>query len=257
MKKINLAITLFSMVFTMNAQIATFKKQLVKPIQLSYYALNHLGDTSSIVDNEIAKETVLQTYTFKDPFLGNITVYDERNPLQQLVYYKNTQNVVLLDNQLSVKEKIALLEKYPELDAVYAALTAQSSIWIFDQVSKRWCTLSVQQQHPNFISNPILSYDFITTSGNFAYWQKENVVYGIDIYGKILEEIKLPSLAKLLAINGNYLLYNVNGLVFLENIETKQKQQLKEAGADVIEANFVAKNLSLLTANKLYLYNIN
>ena len=85
MKKINTAFIAFFIVFSVNAQMAVFKKELVKPTQLTYYGLNHLGDTSSIVSNEIAKETVLNTFTFKDPFLGNITQYDERNPFQQFM----------------------------------------------------------------------------------------------------------------------------------------------------------------------------
>jgi len=94
MKKLVTAFVVFFTAFSVNAQMAVFKKELVRPPQLTYYGLNHLGDTSSIVSNEIAKETLLKTFTFKDPFLGNITQYDERNPLKQLVFYKNTQQLI-------------------------------------------------------------------------------------------------------------------------------------------------------------------
>ncbi len=201
MKKLTTAFIAFFTAFSVNAQMAVFKKELTKPTELTYYALNHLGDTSSILNNEIEKENILKTYTFKDPFLGAIEMYDERNPLQQLVFYKNTQNIVLLDNQLSVKEKISLFDRYPEIDAVYAALSSQSSIWIFDQTTQRWGLISSNQNQPNYISNPITVYDFITTSGNFAYWQVKNMVYGIDIYGNVLEQQKLPSCNKIVNCN--------------------------------------------------------
>lgn len=255
-KRLNIVIAFFT-AFSVNAQMATFKKELIRPVQLTYYALNHLGDTSSIVNNEIAKETLLKTFTFKDPFLGTIAQYDERNPLQQLVFYRGTQQLVLLDNQLAVKEKMILSDRFPELDACYAALTAQSSIWIFDYASKRWCIISTNQEHPIFVSNPIPAYNFITTFGNFAYWQIENKVLGIDVYGKVIQEQILPDSAKLLAINGNKIVYQLNNDVFLFNTDKNETEQLKEVASYVEHTFFNAQNISFLTSDKLYLYNIN
>lgn len=257
MKKLTTAFVAFLTAFSVNAQMAVFKKELVRPPQLTYYGLNHLGDTSSIVSNEIAKETLLKTFTFKDPFLGAIEVYDERNPLQQLVFYKNTQNIVLLDNQLSVKEKIVLIDRFPEIDAVYAALTSQASIWIFDYASKRWCIVSSQQDQPSFVSNPITTYSFLTTYGNFAYWQKDDVVYGIDIYGKVIQEQNLPKNAQLLAINGDLLVYVSNNKLFLLNSKNKEAEQLAEVQSTIDSVIFNAKSLSVLTTDTLYLYQIN
>lgn len=257
MKKLSTAIFIFLITFSINAQMAVFKKELTRPVQLTYYALNHLGDTSSILNNEIEKENILKTYTFKDPFLGAVEMYDERNPLQQLVFYKNTQNIVLLDNQLSVKEKISLMDNFPEVDAVYAALSSQASVWIFDQTSKKWCLISSNQNQVNYVSNPIAEYDFITTSGNFAYWQVKNTIYGIDIYGNVLAEQKLPSRSKLLAVNGDYLIYQLNKGVFLLDRTKEQSQRLREIQDNVEKAFIVAKNLSLLTTDKLYLFNLN
>lgn len=256
-EKINLAFFVLFTAFSVNAQMATFKKELVRPAQLSYYAINHLGDTSSIVSNEIAKEALLRTYTFKDPFLGAIHWYDERNPLQQLVFYKNTQRIVLLDNQLSVKDKIVLMDRYPELDAVFVSLTAQGSIWIFDGATKRWCIISEQTDQPQFVSNPIPSVDFVTTSGNFAYWQVNQNIYGMDVYGKIVQEEKLPSKAKLLAINGKHFVYQLNNGVFLLDTENKETERLREVTFEIERAFFNAKTISLLSKDKLYLYNIN
>lgn len=257
MKNLTTAFIAFFTAFAVHAQMAVFKKELIRKPQLTYYGLNHLGDTSSILNNEIAKETLLKTFTFKDPFLGTIEVYDERNPLQQLVFYKNTQNIVLLDNQLSVKDKISLIDRFPEIDAVYAALSSQSSIWIFDQTSKRWCLISSNQNQPKYISNPVSEYDFITTSGNFAYWQVKNVVYGIDIYGNVLEQQILPSRSQLLAVNGDYYIYKLNNGVFLLDRSKNQTQRLREIQTDVEKAFMVAKHVSLLSANKLYLYTLN
>lgn len=257
MKMLGVVYCVLCTAFSVNAQMATFKKELVRPKALTYYALNHLGDTSSIVDDEIAKETVLKTFTFKDPFLGRITQYDERNPLQQLVFYRGTQQLVLLDNQLSIKEKMMISEYFPEIDAAYAALTAQSSIWIFDYVSKRWCIITANHEQSAYVSNPIPDYDVITTYGNFAYWQSGNTVYGIDIYGKIMKEQLLPDSAKLLAINGSYIVYQLNNAVFLLNTEQQSAEQLREIDSKVEKTFFNAQNISFLTSEKLYLYNIN
>lgn len=257
MKKQFITFVVFCSAFGLNAQNVVFKKVLDRPKQLTYYALNHLGDTSSIVSNEIAKETPFRTFTFKDPFLGTIHQYDERNPLQQLVFYKNTQQLIVLDNQLSIKERVALIERFPEIDASYAALTAQSSIWIFDEASKRWCILNTLKEQPQFVSNPISHYDFIITDGNNAYWQSGTSVFGIDIYGKVIKEQTLPEKAKLLAINGAKMLYQLNNNVFLFDTENETKEPLKEISNTIEKAFFNGKNISILTSDQLFLYNVN
>ena len=257
MKKIYATFVLFCSILNAQAQMAVLKKELPRPSQLTYYAINHLGDTSSIVSNEIAKETPLRTYTFKEPFLGAVFQYDERNPLQQLVFYRNTQQLVILDNQLSEKERWVLSEKFPQLDASFAAFTAQSTIWIFDEASKRWCIISGSQEQPMFVSNPITDADFITTYGNYAYWQIGTKVYGIDIYGKLLKEQSLPEKAKLLAINGHKMLYQLNNNVFLFDTELNETETLKEVAQKVTKALFNGRNISVLTEEKLFLYNVN
>lgn len=257
MKKWNTAFMVFFTAFIVNAQMAVFQKEIPRLPQLTYYAVNHLGDTVFIKNNEITKKTKLKTYTFKDPFLGEIDRYDERNPLQQLVFYKNIQQIVLLDNQLSIKEKMVLADRFPEIDAAYASLTAQASIWIFDQASKRWCIISSRKEYPQFISNPITDYTFLTTDGNFSYWQKNDVVYGIDIYGKVIPQKNLSENAKLLATNNDLMVYILNNKLFLFNTKQNKTEQLTEITSTVSAVFFNAKILSVLTAEKMYLYQIN
>ncbi|WKW47444.1 hypothetical protein P3875_05115 [Myroides sp. JBRI-B21084] len=247
---------LFSVV-SVYAQTATFKVALPKPKTLTYYGINHLGDTTSIVSNEIAKETPLKTFTFNDPFLGQIALYDERNPLQQLVFYKNTQHVVILDNQLSFKEKINLTERYPEIDAIYASLTSQNTIWVFDNLSKRWCILTNQQPTPLFVGNSLDKYSFITTNGNFAYWQTNQTVYQMDVYGKITNQISLPQKAQLLAINNDLLVYILNNNLFLLNTKNNKTEHLTNVETPAQTVFLNAKSVSVFTSDKLYLYQIN
>lgn len=239
------------------AQTAVFKVALPKPETLTYYGINHLGDTTSIVSNEIAKETPLKTFTFNDPFLGQIALYDERNPLQQLVFYKNTQHIVILDNQLSFKEKINLIEPYPEIDAAYAALTAENAIWVFDNLTKRWCILTNKQQMPLFIGNSLEKYSFIATYGNFAYWQTNQTVYQMDIYGKITNQIALPQNAQLLAINNDLLVYILNNNLFLLHTKNNKTEHLTNVSTPTQMVFLNAKSLSVFTSDKLYLYQIN
>lgn len=242
--------------FNAKAQNIQFKDSLNRPQQLTYYSMNHLGDYSSIINNEISKKTPQKTFTFKEPFLGTISIYDERNPLQQLVFYKNTQQIVLLDNQLSVKNRRNLMEAFPEIDASYVSMTAQSTLWIFDNASRKWGVLDLQTNQITYISNPIVDYDFLTTSGNEAYWQNGSKVYGIDIYGKLMKEYSLDANSILLAINGDKILYQLNKNVFLYNTTTEEKSLLKEVRTEVEKAFFNAENITILTNEMIFLFKL-
>ena len=202
MKKI-LTFAVFFIAFMANAQKVSFVIDNERGT-MDYYSLKSDGYTF-ITNNEInlywnknivEKKNSLIGASFKDPFLGSIHHFDERNPFRRLVFYKNTQYLVLLDNQLSEVGRLALLEKFPEITASYAALTAQSSIWIFNENSRQWCILNSLNDRPKYLSNPIVNYQYLTSDGNYAYWQNGTKVYGIDIYGKPIKEHTLPKMPK-------------------------------------------------------------
>lgn len=240
-----------------NAQIAVFKESKQIDGQLSYHAVNNIADTLIISNDEIIKKTSDKIFTYKNPFFGSIDQFDDRNPLQQLVFFKNTQKIVLLDNQLSVRDEISIIDRYPTIEVNYASLTSHAQIWIFDAISKRWGILSNLENEPKWVSNPILDYQFINTFGNYAYWQTNDRIYGIDIYGKIIFNYNLPENAQLLAINTNLIAYILNNKLFLLNTKSNIQQEFSYEHETIVNVYFSAKTLSVFTTNKLYLYDLN
>ena len=258
-----LTFTIFFIAFLANAQELTFAIDNERGT-MDYYLLKSDSYTC-IINNEInlywnkdivEKQNFLTGASFKDPFLGDIHHFDERNPLRRLVFYKYTQYLVLLDNQLSEVGRLSLLEKLPEITASYAALTAQSGIWIFDESSRQWCILNSLSDQPKFLSNPIVNYQYLTSDGNYAYWQNETKVYGIDIYGKPIKEHTLPENAHMLAINQNKIVYQLNNNVFLFDTENNSKKQLEEIDVPVEKAIFGTEFLIVLTKYKIFTYHI-
>lgn len=263
MKKTVLTFVLFCMAFIVNAQEVFFVQNDERG-KMDYYSLSSKGRTY-IINNEInlywnrdivEKQNFLVGAGFKEPFLGRISHFDERNPLRRLVFYKDTQYLVILDNQLTEIGRLSLIEKFPEITASYASLTAQSTIWIFDENSKRWCILSSLKGQLQFVSNPVYHYDFLTSDGNYAYWKNATQVYGIDIYGKIIKEKILPENARMLAINKNKIVYQLNNDVFLFNTENNTKKQLEEIESKVEKVVFGVEFLNILTKDEIFTYYI-
>ena len=148
------------------------------------------------------------------------------------------------------------MQAFPEIDASYVSMTAQSTLWIFDNASRKWGVLDLQTNQITSISNPIVDYDFLTTSGNEAYWQNGSKVYGIDIYGKLMKEYSLDANSILLAINGDKILYQLNKNVFLYNTTTEEKSLLKEVRTEVEKAFFNAENITILTNEMIFLFKL-
>jgi hypothetical protein len=65
--------------------------------QLNYY---------SIRNNILVKNSPSTTYQYNNLGLGKISRVDFQNPLQILIFYKNFNSVVFLDNQLNEIKKI-------------------------------------------------------------------------------------------------------------------------------------------------------
>ncbi len=137
---------------------------------------------------------------YSDLKLGNITTLDATNPLKLVVYYRDYQTIVFLDNQLSVNSDVVSLQSlgYEQTDLVCAG--ANNSFWIyhkqnnelirFDQNSKMIASTGNLKQ----ILRTELAPNYMLESNNYLYLNcPETVIYVFDIFG---------AFSKIISING-------------------------------------------------------
>src|SRR3954471_3752167 len=99
-------------------------KPLVIKTKFDSFTTDNIGNIYTIKEDELIKYLPSGKFfaRYSNLRLGNITYVDATNPLKLILYYRDFQQLVFLDNQLSVNSEVVSLEKlgYEQTDLVCA-----------------------------------------------------------------------------------------------------------------------------------------
>lgn len=132
-KSIQYSVVIFCFAFS------AFKSQYVPqkkfPFKSDYIAVDNIGNLYAVKENELIKYTSTGKMfaRYSDLKLGNISHIDVTNPLKILLYYRDYQQIVFLDNQLSLNSQNVSLEKLGFEQSELVCSGANNSFWIYDK----------------------------------------------------------------------------------------------------------------------------
>ncbi len=223
----------------------------------TFLGFDNQQNSYSIKNNVLFKKS-FQLFQYTNLSLGKITKVDFQNPLQIVVFYKNFNTVVLLDNQLNEIKKMDFNLKSTPVTLEAVALSSQNQIWIYDSISSKIGLYNVNTDFVKWIStvleNPVTYYESDYTH---FYWTDRNLnLHRISIYGTIE---KLGLLKKFDSIqlikNGNYI-YKSDGELYYYNEKLKTSNKICLDQKIISKFFFKDGILSIFTQNVITNYKI-
>jgi hypothetical protein len=179
--------------------------QITIKTKLDYFTTDNIGNIYTIKDDELIK--YLPSGKFFERYsnlqLGNITSVDATNPLKILLYYRDFQQIVYLDNQLSKNSNIVSLQDlgFEQTDLVCAS--TNNSFWIFNKQNNELIRFNenskkvVATGNLKQILQTNLNPNFLTEHNGFIYLNcPETGIYVFDIFGTFNKLISLKNLKK-------------------------------------------------------------
>jgi len=212
----------------------------------------------SLKNNILTKNSDGITYQYNNLSLGKITNVDFQNPLQIVVFYKNFNTVVLLDNQLNEIKKIDFNLQSTPVTIEAVALSSQNQIWIYDSISSKIGLYNVNTDTFKWIStmleNPISYYESDYTH---FYWTDVNLnLYRISIYGTIEKLGILPKFDVIeLTKNGNSI-YKIDDELYYYDLTSKSSSKIAIDEKIISKFFFRDGILSIFTQNEITNYKI-
>lgn len=212
----------------------------------------------SLKNNILTKNSDGITYQYNNLSLGKITNVDFQNPLQIVIFYKNFNTVVLLDNQLNEIKKIDFNLQSTPVTIEAVSLSSQNQIWIYDSISSKIGLYNVNTDTFKWIStmleNPILYYESDYTH---FYWTDINLnLYRISIYGTIEKLGILPKFDVIqLTKNGNSI-YKIDDELYYYDLTSKSSSKIAIDEKIISKFFFRDGILSIFTQNEITNYKI-
>ena len=212
-----------------------------------------------IKNNVLIKKTNGQIFDYKNLTLGRIYRVDLQNPLKILLFYKDFNAVVTVDNQLNETNIIDFNLQQTPILATAAGMAAQNRFWLVNALSQKiglFDTLNDNYTEitPAIISGNILHYD--TDFNFFKYIDNKNQLVSCDIFGKISSLPFNQEFDNINIVTAYSTIYTKDNRLYFKNLKTSTTQEIMITEKSI--QNFCYKNqiLTIFTNQKLVQYQL-
>lgn len=170
---------------------------------LNYFATDNMANVYAVNNDELIKFLPSGKYfaRYSNLKLGSITTLDATNPLKLILYYRDFQQIVFLDNQLSQTSEPVSLEKlgYEQTDLVCAS--ANNGFWLYNKQNNELIRFNENTKKIASTGNlkqvlqTDLNPDFMLEHNGWLFLNSPATgIYVFDIFGAFSKVISLKNL---------------------------------------------------------------
>jgi hypothetical protein len=210
--------------------------------------IDGFGNIYVINSNEIFKYNasgILQK-KFSTKRYGKIDFVDAMNPLKVLVYYKDFQQIMFLDNQMTETSAMISLESIGYEQASLACSSSNNSFWVFDKQNNELARFNselkpiVKTGNIKRILDIDMKPNFMQEHNNYLYVNCPNQgILVFDVYGTFFKTIPLKNLKDFNVVNGDVFYFEKNTL---NQYQSKTFTTIQKTYSDTLISNVLWQN---------------
>jgi hypothetical protein len=217
-----------TIIFVFVIAFCSFAFQTTDPVtrikfteQNSRLEIDGFGNMYVITDNEIVKYSATGNVQkkFSTKRYGRIDFVDAMNPLKVLVYYKDFQQLIFLDNQMTESSNMISLETLGYEQTSLVCSSSNNSFWIYDKQNNELLRFDadlkplVKTGNLKRILDIDIKPNFMQEHNNYIYINCPNEgILVFDIYGTFYKTIPLKNLKEFNVVNGDVFYFEKNTL---------------------------------------------
>ncbi|MBT0607546.1 hypothetical protein [Aequorivita echinoideorum] len=212
----------------------SFSQSLTSESSLPFVADRFVGVDSykniySIENRVLKKSGPDGDFVYNDLQLGRITSVDIINPLKVVVFFQDTNTVILLDNRLNEIERIVFNNLPQFLNVSTATNAGNNSLWLFNMDTQQLELYNYSSKLQTIVSQPFPG-KLISQASNFNYcfMLTEQKLRAFNIYGSILNEADTPGYEKIIQQNENLIALKENSLYYLPDFAKRNDEASRE-----------------------------
>lgn len=222
-----------------------------------FVGVDKYGAMYSIKNNTLYKKTPEKTFHFSSPQLGSLSTVDILNPLKIVLFYKHSNTVVLLDDNLSEIQQFNFNTYQPLKTVGFATKANQNALWIFNIDSQELEIYNYKRRATEAQSLPITG-QVIQQKSNFAncWLLTQTALLHYNIYGSFINAYPAENITKIAFYNKTLLVLK-EGKLHLINLRTHKMTQLQLPEIGLKDFSLVGENIYLYDGNFVYHYRFN
>lgn len=229
------------------------------PISADWYVgFDNLGANYYVKDNTLYKEKEGKTLQYNNISFGRIERVDILNPMNLVLFYKDFNAVVFLDNQLNEIRRYNFSD-YAEPIAITAIGNAsQNRLWIYNSINQQIGLFDYLKNSVSYLSQPIkgniVHYE---TDFNYFHWvDDQGNRYSCNLFGKLFSFGKMPAEAKSRFVSDKSALYLKDGNLYYFSFDGNTQPIVDLGKKSVSGFWYDAQNLAIFTPEGISIYKL-
>lgn len=188
---------------------------MVLKIKSDFFTTDNMGNIYTVREDELIKYLAngKMFARYSNLKLGAIQLVDATNPLKILVYYKDFQQLVFLDNQLSQNSDVVPLERLGLEQTSLVCASTNNSFWIYSKHNNELLRFNENSQKIASTGNlkqilqTNLNPNAMKEHNGYLYLNcPETGIYVFDMFGTFSKIISIKNL-KQFQVNENIVYY--------------------------------------------------
>ena len=219
--------------------------------------IDHFGNIYILKKDNFSLISGKQTKEYQNSFLGNIYSVDVGNPLRILVYHKEANEIVFLNNELSIIGDPINLDELNLPDVSAVCNSEINGFWIFNKLNNKveYYNSNIKKVHSSMdLSQQISNLDDIQNIKMYnkrIYLRvKDTGILVFDMFATYIKTIPIKQATNFQVLDHS-ILYSTKNKVLTYNFETLETTSLLEDKNQIKYAFITGAKLYYLSNNKL------
>lgn len=191
--------------------------------------IDNFKNTYFLKDRVLHKEGEDGNFVYNALQLGRITTVDLINPLKVVIFFQDTNTVVLLDNKLNEIERINFNNLRQFLNVSSATNAGSNSLWVFNMDTQQLELYNYRAKMQTVVSQP-LPGKLLSQASNFNYCftLTEKKLRAFNVYGSLLNEAPSDGYDRIVQLNENLVALKENSLYYIPDFAKRNEESLRE-----------------------------
>jgi len=220
----------------------------------TYFGRDILGYDYFSQKNVLCKQKKTEKKEYKDPSLGEIYSIDFINPLKIVLFYKNFNSAILLDNQLTEITQINFSDF--NIIAQSCNTASQNRFWIYDGLSNSLLLFDYINKKIIPLSQPFKNtYQHVKSDYNQWFMVSEDgQFFCYNNYGNVFSIGNIPKYDKITVVNSTTIIFSSDNNLYLYQIENKNTILLISDKKNIKNINYKNEILSIFASKTIENY---
>jgi len=194
-----------------------------------FVGIDNFKNAYFLKDRVLHKQGEDGNFVYNALQLGRITTVDIINPLKVVIFFQDTNTVVLLDNKLNEIERINFNNLPQFLNVSSATNAGSNSLWIFNMDTQQLELYNYRAKMQTVVSQPFPGKLMSQASNfNYCFTLTEKKLRAFNVYGSLLNETTNDGYENIVQLNENLVALKENSLYYIPDFAKRNDEEFRE-----------------------------